>query len=381
MNRRSKNLRCAASLAVLCLLAAAAVGCKKKDGEADAPSSTASPTSVSSDASRPAAVAGPDGANTGASGAAGVLPAGEGALDTATLPAIVADVNGTKITKEELVRGAQAAQSKMARVGQRVALTPDFYKQVLDELIADRLLQQEAKAAGFSASGPEIEARLAMIKAQLPSEDAYKQVLQANGVSDQRFKESLGKGILVEKYVREKLVPSVKISDDEVRKYYDGNRPQFAVPEAVHVRHILIKVEPGAAQADRQKAKAKAEELLKKAQGGEDFGQLASQNSDDPGSKGRGGDLGFVERGKTPPAFEKAVFALAKPGDLSGVVETQVGYHIVQLGERRQPSVLEFEQVRERIGHVLQERRALETLRGRVQSLRSSGKVQTFLPS
>jgi parvulin-like peptidyl-prolyl isomerase len=381
MNRSAKNFRSAASLLALLLLCGATFGCNKKDGAAgETPGAAA--TAADGTPSPGAAGGSAEGGGQPAAALPGALPPGEGALDPATLPAVVADVNGVKITNEELKRAASAAQSKAARSGQRFALTPDFYKQVLDELVTDRVLQQDAKAAGFTVSGAEIDAQLAMVKSQLPSEDTYEKVLKANNVTEERFKESLGKGIIVQKYVRERLVPAVKVSDEEIQKFYDGNKPQFAVPEQVHVRHILVKVEPGAAPADKEKAKAKAGDLLKRAQGGEDFAQLASANSDDPGSKARGGDIGFLARGKTPPNFEKAAFSLTKPGDLSPVVESQFGYHIMQFIERKQPTVLQLDdQVKKNISRVLQERKALESLRGRVDSLRAGGKIQIFFPA
>lgn len=368
MNRSSKILRPALTLLALGLLTALVSGCSKKEGDT-ASGAAASPTAGGSGTA----------AGSGATPVPGTLPAGEGALDPAKLPAVVAEVDGAKITKDELVRGAQTAQGKAARMGQQLALTADFYKQVLDEMIADRLLQQDAKAAGYTASATEVDARLAMIKSQMPSEDAYKQVLQANGVSEERFKESLGKGIAVERYVREKLVPAIQITPDEVQAYYDGNKPLFAVPEQVHVRHILIKVEANAPAAAKEAARKKAEDLLKKVKEGGDFAQLAAANSDDQGSKARGGDLGYIPRGKSFPEFEKAAFALAKPGDVSPLVESQFGFQIIQLGDRKEPSVMQFDEVKERIGHVLQERKALESLRARVKTLRDGGKVKSYL--
>jgi parvulin-like peptidyl-prolyl isomerase len=379
MNRSAKKFRFANPLLALLLLTGGALGCKKEEGAAG--DSSAPKTPQGSASTSPDGAAGSTGGQVAAA-MPGALPPGEGALDPATLPAVVADVNGVKITNEELARAASAAQSKAARSGQRFALTPAFYKQVRDELVTDRVLQQDAKAAGYTASGPEIDAQLSLIKARLPSEDAYEKVLQANKVSDARFRESLGKGIVVQKYVRGKLVAAVTVSDEDIQKFYDGNRPQFAVPERVHVRQILARVQQGASPADKEKAKAKIEDLLKRAGAGEDFAQLATENSEDPGSKARGGDIGSVARGTTPPDFEKAVFALTKPGELSGIVESQFGYHIFQFIERMQPSVRPLDNdLKEKIGNVLKERKALESLRVRVEALRAGGKVQTFFPS
>ena len=103
------------------------------------------------------------------------------------------------------------------------------------------------------------------------------------------------------------------------------------MPEEVKVRHILIKVDPKADAKTDAAAKQKAEDLLKQIKGGADFAALAKANSDDPGSKDAGGELGMIQRGVTVPAFESAAFSL-QPGQISDVIKTQFGYHILQGG-------------------------------------------------
>jgi len=123
-------------------------------------------------------------------------------------------------------------------------------------------------------------------------------------------------------------------SQQEIQQYYTAHQSEYSVPEQARARHILIKVDPGAdAKADAA-AKAKAESLLKQIQGGANFADLAKKNSDDPGSKDSGGELGFAQRGRMVPEFDKAIFT-QKIGD-SQLVKTQYGYHIVQVEERQQ---------------------------------------------
>ena len=128
----------------------------------------------------------------------------------------------------------------------------------------------------------------------------------------------------------------------QARAIYQAKPERFKVGEQVKARHILI---AGATPESR----AKAEELLAQARKGADFAKLAEENSADKGSAARGGDLGFFTQGRMVPEFDKAVFALQKKGDLSEVVQTQFGYHVIQLEERRAPSVRPFDEVKEEL--------------------------------
>jgi peptidyl-prolyl cis-trans isomerase D len=124
------------------------------------------------------------------------------------------------------------------------------------------------------------------------------------------------------------------VTDQQVQQYYQQHQKDFQVPEEVKVRHILIKVPTGADAKTDAAAKQKAEDLLKQIQAGGDFDALAKANSDDPGSKDQGGELGMIQRGVLVPAFEQAAFAL-QPGQISDLVKTQFGYHILKVEEKQ----------------------------------------------
>ncbi len=116
----------------------------------------------------------------------------------------------------------------------------------------------------------------------------------------------------------------------------------------VRVRHILVKVDESASEKEKKAAKKKAESILKKIKSGEDFAKLAAEVSDDPGSKQKGGELGFFPRGRMVKPFEDAAFAL-KPGKVSGLVKTQYGYHIIEVEEKKAAGIQSFEDVQESI--------------------------------
>ena len=138
------------------------------------------------------------------------------------------------------------------------------------------------------------------------------------------------------------------VTDEQVQQYYQAHQKDFQVPDEVQVRHILIKVPTGADAKTDAAAKQKAEDLLKQIKGGADFAALAKANSDDPGSKEQGGELGMIQRGVTVPAFEKAAFGL-QPGQISDVIKTQFGYHIIKVEAKQTPHLKSLAEVKAQI--------------------------------
>jgi peptidyl-prolyl cis-trans isomerase D len=141
-----------------------------------------------------------------------------------------------------------------------------------------------------------------------------------------------------------KIGATVQISEADLRKAYSQNLDRFRTPERVKVRHILLKTTEKPA-AEIPKIEARANELLKEIKGGADFAALATKNSEDPGSAAKGGDLDWVARGQMVPVFENTAFSL-KPKEISNVIKTEYGYHIVQVLEREDARVKPFEEVR-----------------------------------
>lgn len=167
----------------------------------------------------------------------------------------------------------------------------------------------------------------------------------------------------------------VKVTDAEIREYYEKNLKQFETPEEARARHILIR--PDAKEADKEKARAearaKAGELLKKLKTGASFAELAKANSEDPGSARLGGELGWFPRGVMVKSFEAAVFSLKK-GELSPVVETEFGYHIILLEEKRDAGVVPLNKARESIVESLKGKKSKIDARDAVVSIEKAFK-------
>ena len=134
--------------------------------------------------------------------------------------------------------------------------------------------------------------------------------------------------------------------ESEARALYDEHLDRYDVPERVHARHVLLRVESGATPEREQEVRAAAEALLEEIRGGADFAEVAERASEDPGSRARGGDLGFFERGKMVPSFEAVAFEL-EPGQVSEVVRSEFGFHIIRVEAHQQAENRPFEAVKE----------------------------------
>src|SRR6185437_10238691 len=139
-----------------------------------------------------------------------------------------------------------------------------------------------------------------------------------------------------------------QVSGADVQRYYNQHQQEFQVPVQVRVRHILIKVPANADAKTVAAAQKKAEGILQQLQHGANFADLAKQYSDDPGSKVQGGELGFIQHGATVPEFDRTAFAL-QPGQLSGVIRTQFGFHILQTEEKQPSHVKPIDEVHDQI--------------------------------
>lgn len=149
-------------------------------------------------------------------------------------------------------------------------------------------------------------------------------------------------------YLEQQIGDKVTVSEEETKAYYDEHKNEFTTPEMVKARHILVKVDPSAPEEEKKQAYQKAEGILKQVQDGEDFAELATELSDDSHTQSKGGDLGFFSRGKIVKPFEDVAFQM-KPGETSGIVETQFGYHIIRVEERKEETLHSYDSMKERI--------------------------------
>src|SRR5947209_7220532 len=239
--------------------------------------------------------------------------------------------------------------------------------------ISDSELQKEYQDNLDSYRQPErVQVRHILIKTQgkpkeeqpklkAKAEDLLKQIQHGGNFAERNINLILGNSA--------DFVQSAKISDSELHKEYQDNLDSYRQPERVQVRHILIKTQ-GKPKEEQPKLKAKAEDLLKQIQHGGNFAELAKKNSEDPGSAEKGGELGFIVRGQTVPNFEKAAFGL-KPGETSNVIETEYGYHILQVENKQAAHTQTFDEVRPTLLAEAQKQAGADSLKRATEATRN----------
>lgn len=294
---------------------------------------------------------------------------------------LAATVNGARISRARLQRSVDASMQR-GQLNYGAITQPKQYKriqrQILEQLIAQELLWQEAERQGFVATPAEVDQALEQVQERYPTEHAYALDLERNGFTTESYREDLKRHLSVRHWVRETMAKDVTVSDAEIHAYYVANRARFVEPEQVNVRHVLIPVDPGADQATVAAARKKIEHVHAEARRGAGFTELAKKYSQDP-SAAEGGELGFTPRGRLVKPFEEVAFAL-KPGEISDVVRTRYGFHIIKLEARRDSRVVPEQQAAPSIRNHLSSRKIQEVLENQVRMLREKGTVKILMP-
>jgi len=223
---------------------------------------------------------------------------------------------------------------------------------ILDSSIQLRLLQKYAKANDLTVTKKEIDDAYQNIVKQYPSVSDFEKNLAAEKITIAFLRSELENQLLINK-VMAKVFADITISDAEMQKYYEDNKNSlFNVPEQIRVSHILIifNIPSGGTITDQIKTEAlkKITEVNQKLKSGQDFAELAKANSDDTTSAVNGGDIGYISKGQTVPEFENVAFSL-KVGEVSGIVETSYGYHIIKVTDHKDPYIKTYDEVKDTI--------------------------------
>jgi len=295
---------------------------------------------------------------------------------------VAVTVNGAAITEGEIQAVVKPQIEKM-----RSRMAPNMVEQyqagmrqqVIDNMIIERLLDEKVKSANIVVSDANADAKInEMTSQQGTTIENLKQMLQAEGQSFDTFRQRVKKGMQYEKLLDAEIAGKTDVNDADAKEYYSLHVGDFNAPQAsVRASHILITPEVKAPGADpneaKAAAKAKAEQLLKQVKDGADFAALAKEHSSCP-SKAKGGDLGFFSKGRMVKPFEDAAFAL-KVGQVSDVVETDFGYHIIKLTAKREPGILPFEDAKQEVIDYLKQSKQTDFQNQFIEKLKADAKI------
>ncbi|OGQ99985.1 MAG: hypothetical protein A2505_05575 [Deltaproteobacteria bacterium RIFOXYD12_FULL_55_16] len=218
---------------------------------------------------------------------------------------------------------------------------------VLEKMVKLELLSQESKKAGIVANNADIDNELKGYKKGFADDKAFAKALGETGITETELRKQIGKNLAIQKFIDSKFKGKVQVTEQEAKAFYNSNQDKFAQPEMAHARHILIAAKEAEPKADKDRKRAKLVQIKKQLKGGADFAELAKQSSDCP-SKERGGDLGFFPRGQMVKAFDQVVFKMM-PGDVSDVVETEFGFHLIRLEEKKPAKTVTFDEAKAKI--------------------------------
>lgn len=269
--------------------------------------------------------------------------------------AAVVTINGEKITEQRL--GA-AVDLQVRRSGRQLSNLPaafiDRFKQqirqrVLDGLVAETLMDQQIKAANIVVTDEQVLAAIEEQGAKRTppvTADQFKAMVESQGGHFDDVTKQYKASMARQQFMETQWAGKIDVNDTAVQAYYDENAKEFETPEQAQASHILIKpaADPNDPNEAKAAAKTKAEQLLAQLKDGADFAELAQANSDCT-SAAKGGDLGLFGRSQMVKPFEEAAFSL-QPGEMSDLVETQFGYHIIKVTDRKEARTRPFEEAK-----------------------------------
>jgi peptidyl-prolyl cis-trans isomerase C len=293
--------------------------------------------------------------------------------------AVVAVVEGEEITEGEL--SERVNEMKMSMGGrmnpaEMAQMEESFRNQAFSSLVNYNLLINEAEEQGISVPDSEVQNRTEDIIESYQSEEQFNQRIKEMGLDRETFRERLTEQIRIDKLIEKETESLEGPSGEEIRDYYDSNPGQFEQPDQVRASHILIKVEETDDEETREEKREKLEGILQDIRAGASFSEQASLYSEGP-SKSKGGDLGFFKRGDMVKPFSDAAFEM-EVGEVSDIVETRYGYHIIKVTDRKQARTVPFAEVEERIADYLQNTGKNEAINSYLTELREKADIQYY---
>lgn len=290
---------------------------------------------------------------------------------------VLVTVNETTITQSQVDGELAPYLERAASMGREIpeAQKMRLQKERLNIMIEKQLLSEKIKSESISVTDEQVNEKVKEITTRqgITIHDFEKSLQTRGGLTMAGFNDQLKMALGIEELLSSEFVKSGQaIGEEEAKKFYDDNITNFTRAEQVRASHILIGT-TGEDEAGKIAAKAKAEDVLSQVKGGADFAELARTHSS-CSSKNKGGDLGFLGKDQMPSEFSQVAFAL-KPDEISDVVETKFGYHIIKVTDRKEAGVSSFEEEKSNIVKNLEARKKQKFTRSYVEALKSKAKI------
>lgn len=293
---------------------------------------------------------------------------------------VAAKVNGVEISRVDFDNTLKIAKQQFASIGAEkgdISGSVNVEKEVVERLIGIELMLQDAQKRGITADAVAVDGRMAGFRNSFKTEKEFTDYMKENNITIDIVEKQITKQMILQQLqsdLLKEMKGKIQVTEKESKAFYDANQDKFKHPDQVKASHILIKVEPKADEAAVKQALSTIEDVRKKAIAGEDFAELAKKHSQDP-SNIKGGDLGFFAKGQMLKSIEDAAFAL-QPNEISKVVKTDFGYHIIKVTERKVAAVIPFAEVEDKISEYLSQRQLDQAQRQYSDDIRKNAKVE-----
>ncbi len=275
---------------------------------------------------------------------------GPTSLSEAVVDRVVAVVNQEMITLSEvekripLLKEEIVTEDRLEKQERMQAL----YRQVLEKLIEEKLIDQEVKKSGVKISSKDVEATVEEVKRRnAATQEDLEKALAVEGLTLETYKKQIEKGLQRQKLINWSVKVEGKAGEKELREFYQKNIGRYRTNETYRPAQILFVIPKGATPEEIREIRKKCQKVLEKIKNGEDFGETALLYSEDTSNRDHG-DLGYFRRGELLPVFEREALRL-KVGEVSGIIRTDFGFHIIKLLDRKGTDPLPFEEVMERV--------------------------------
>lgn len=284
----------------------------------------------------------------------------------------VVSIDGNVLKKSELaarVRNKMKPYKEIVPPDKIKELERGIRRQLIEEFVVKTVLQKEADRKKITASQKDIEMFYEEIKSQLPPDKELSDFLKENDLT----RDDIVLGIKIKKLVEKEMGGKKVPSEKEIKKFYQENEDKFKTDESVHVRHILVTLNPKDDEKTKAEKKEKIENLRKQILEGADFAEIARQNSECP-SKDNGGDLGEIKKDQTVKPFEDAAFS-QEINVVGPVVTTEFGYHIIEVLGRTPASLVPLDEVRDSISMHLEQQKEADVFTRLLDGLREKADI------
>lgn len=290
-----------------------------------------------------------------------------------------AEINGTVITMMTLNNEYRQILKQQGVEEENIPeeSAAELKKEILESLINQELLYQECRKNNISADEKSVSESFASVKSGFENEKAYENALKDANMKEEDLVNRIRRSMAINVLVTDQITQHIAVTAEESRAYYDSHPESFERTEKVRASHILVMVAEDAGEAKKVAAREKLVEIQKKLNGGEDFAELAKEYSDCPSGE-NGGDLGYFERGKMVQEFENAAFAM-KTGEVSDIVTTQYGFHLIKVTDKIEPGTVAYETVKSDLEEFMKQKMISSGVASLIETIKKNAEITTYL--